>query len=61
MSVLTDEAYVMVEFHIPWGNYGPAAACSPSGSVAASVGGGESAHTVVRAARRRSMRAWRER
>jgi hypothetical protein len=60
MSVLIDEAYVAVEFRIPWGNYGPAVACSPTGSVAASVGGGECLRAAVRAAWRRSVRAWRE-
>jgi hypothetical protein len=61
MSVLTDEVYVEAEFRIPWGNCGPTAVCSPTGSVVVSVSGGESLCAVVRAARRCSARAWRKR
>jgi hypothetical protein len=58
MAVLTDEAYVAVEFYIPWGNYSPSVARSSSGCITASDGGGGSPRAAVRAARHRSVHAW---
>jgi hypothetical protein len=59
--VLSDEAYVAVELHIPWANYGPTAMLSPTRGAIVSVGGGASPRAAARAAWRCSMRAWRER
>jgi hypothetical protein len=59
-SVLADEVYAVAALRIPWGNHGSGTTCSPTGAaVVALVGASRCEET--RAARRRSIRAWRER
>jgi hypothetical protein len=59
-SVLADEAYAVAVLCIPWGNRGSGIVCSLAGAVAVSLMG-VSRCEATRAARRRSIRACRER
>jgi hypothetical protein len=58
--VLADEAYAVAALRILWGNRGSGTARSSVGAAAISLAGA-SCCEATRAARRRSIRAWRER
>jgi hypothetical protein len=58
-SVLADEAYTVAALRIPWGNRGSGVTCPSMGAVAVSLEGASNCE-VTRAARRRSIRTWRE-